>query len=142
MIQTDGPIVYIDDDEDDQLLFNWAVTSLKLPNQIRSFYDGQAALNYLLTTKEKPLMILCDVNMPTMNGLELRNYIDATPQLRQKAIPFIFYTTDASPDLVKLAYEGTIQGYYDKVHSLVKLKDQLGLIVAYWQSCVHPNNFV
>ncbi|GAB3697865.1 hypothetical protein GCM10027592_22390 [Spirosoma flavus] len=138
---TDGPIVYVDDDEDDQFLFGRAIKELGLLNEIRFFADGLGARAYLETTQEKPLLILCDINMPVMNGLEFRRLIDADEFLRKKSIPFIFYTTAAGPELVNLAYEGTIQGFHVKASEFVHYKEQLNLIISYWKACVHPNSF-
>ncbi|MBD2703218.1 response regulator [Spirosoma sp. BT702] len=138
---TNGPIIYVDDDEDDRFLFERAIRDLALPNEIRSFADGLEARSYLETTQEKPLLILCDINMPVMNGLEFRRLIDADEYLRKKSIPFVFYTTAAGPELVNLAYEGTIQGFHVKATEFSANKEQLNLIITYWKACIHPNSF-
>lgn len=138
---TDGPLVYIDDDEDDQLLFKQAIQGLGLSNQIYQFFNGADALRYLETTSDKPLLILSDLNLPIMGGIELRRYIDASEYLKQKSIPFLYFTTAASPQQVEQAYESDIQGFHVKAHEFEALKAQLGLIITYWQSCLHPNSF-
>ncbi|GAB3956296.1 hypothetical protein GCM10028805_45710 [Spirosoma harenae] len=138
---TDGPLVYIEDDEDDQFLFERAIKELNLRNQIHFFFNGQDALHYLETTEEKPLLILCDIMMPVLTGLELRQMIDQNEYLKQKAIPFIFYTTSAGPELVQQAYNGTIQGFHIKAQEYVEFKEQINLIINYWKSCLHPNSF-
>ncbi|SEJ37715.1 Response regulator receiver domain-containing protein [Dyadobacter sp. SG02] len=135
-----GPIVIIDDDVDDQDMIGAMLEELALVNPSRYFENGQAALDYLLTTPESPLLILCDINMPVMNGLELRDQIDGDPYLKKKSIPFIFLTTSDSPVLVRKAYNGTIQGYFKKCNSFQEGKGQLQLIVNYWKDCLHPNN--
>lgn len=91
--------------------------------------------------QEQPLIILRDINMPLMNGLELRNRIDADTYLQTKTIPFVFYTTSASSEIVKQAYEGSIQGFHQKAGQFEALKQQLELLVTYWQNCLHPNSF-
>lgn len=138
---TTNPIIQIEDDEDDQFLVSKALTELSVPNPVHFFPNGQAALDYLLTASEQPLVILCDINMPLMNGLELRDQIDANPYLREKAIPFIFFTTSASADLVRAAYRGSIQGFHQKEQTFERLKEQLNLIISYWKNCLHPNSF-
>lgn len=135
------PIIHIEDDPDDQLIIRQALTELSIANPIRFFPNGQEALDYLQTTSEQPLLILCDINMPMMSGLELRNRIDANAYLKAKAVPFIFYTTSASPELVKKAYEGSIQGFHQKEPSFTALQRQLDQIITYWKSCLHPNSF-
>jgi CheY-like chemotaxis protein len=108
-------------------------------NPIEFFGDGQQALAYLEKTKEQPFLILCDINMPRMNGIELRQRIDASGYLRKKAIPFIFLTTAGEDRLVELAYTSTIQGFFQKAHSYEDLKQQLNMIVMYWLRCSHPH---
>ena len=138
---TDGPIIYIDDDEDDQFLFEQMLKELGLINKVRPFSDGQNALDYLKTTSDKPLLILCDLNMPMMNGIELHKHIDDDPYLKQKSIPFIFYTTAAGPEQVRQAYKGTVQGFHAKAQDLSEYRAQINLIITYWKACLHPNNF-
>lgn len=139
--QHDGPLVYIDDDDDDRFLFDEAIRGLGFSNQIHYFASGQEALTYLKSTQEQPLLILCDLNMPVMDGLELRRVIDQSAYLKEKSIPFIYFTTAASPDQVKAAYEGDIQGFHVKAHEFDGLQKQLRLIIEYWQACLHPNSF-
>ena len=135
-----GPIVYIDDDQDDQALFQMAVESLQIPNALRLFSNGLEALHYLETTEEKPLLILCDINMPLMSGIELRKHINQTEYLRRKAIPFVFYTTGVNSKLVEIAYDHTVQGFYEKARSYANLQQQIRLLVEYWENCLHPNS--
>lgn len=97
-------------------------------------------LQFLRTTHEKPFLILCDINMPVMNGLELRRKIDEDDFLRRKSIPFVFFTTYAVPQEVSQAYELTVQGFFEKGNNLKQLTDTLRLILEYWTVCRHPNS--
>ena len=135
-----GPILLIEDDEDDQLLISQAIKSLDITNLIQVFHNGQEALDYLETTQQQPFLILCDINMPRLNGLELRAIINQSEHLRHKAIPFVFLTTTANPETVRVAYDESVQGFYQKATTQAGLKRQLGLIVEYWQTCLHPNS--
>lgn len=136
-----GPILLIEDDEDDQFLISQAVQQLAIVNPVAVFHDGQEALYYLETTQEQPFLILCDINMPRLNGLELRARINQSEYLRKKAIPFVFLTTTASAETVREAYDESVQGFYQKAVSQAGLQAQLRLIVEYWQTCLHPNRF-
>lgn len=135
-----GPIIVIDDDEDDQFLIKQCIQELGVSNQCLFFQNGLLAYEYLLYTKEQPFLILCDMNMPVMNGLELRNRIDSDPYLKSKAIPFVFLSTSANQALVRMAYEGTIQGYYKKQPGYEDFKESIKQIIGYWRLCLHPNN--
>ncbi len=128
-----SPLVYIDDDEDDQFLFQTAISELKLGCPIRSFTDGAQALAYLVSTMERPLMILSDMNMPLMDGLELHRMIDENALLKSQRIPFVYFTTEASPDQLQRAHQSGIQGFHIKAQNYDALKEQLRMIVNYWQ---------
>ena len=134
-----GPIILVEDDEDDQYLITKILEELKISNAIRLYHNGIEALDYLRTTAEKPFLILCDVNMPIMNGLELRREIEEDPYLKHKSIPFIFLSTSGDINVVKEAYKGTIQGFYKKESNYSLYKSNIEVIIRYWQSCLHPN---
>jgi CheY-like chemotaxis protein len=135
-----GPIIIVEDDLDDQEIINDILQSLKLSNTILLFSDGTEALTYLQTMKEQPFLILCDINLPKMNGLEFRMEINLDERLRKKSIPFIFFSTNASKETVTKAYDLTVQGFFVKEHTLKELHDTIALIINYWMQCRHPNN--
>lgn len=134
-----SPIICIEDDEDDQHLIGRALMELEIPNKLFFFTNGETALAYLQKTEERPFLILCDINMPIMNGLELRHQLNESEYLRKKSVPFVFLTTGATPETVQLAYDETVQGFCLKPNSYSDLREQIRLIVAYWKSCLHPN---
>lgn len=63
-------VLVIDDSEGDQLLTAMAIKGLKPDIKIIKAYDGQEALNILETTQSRPDLILLDINMPGMDGME------------------------------------------------------------------------
>ena len=135
-----APIVVIEDDEDDQLFIQEAITGLALANPLIFFSNGVEAITYLMATPDAPLVILSDVNMPAMNGLELRQLIDLNEYLKLKCIPFVFLTTAADQGLVNRAYQMTIQGFFKKERSFAGLQEQMRSILDYWDKCLHPNS--
>lgn len=134
-----GPIIMIDDDEDDQFLLKSVLEELNVDNRLIIFDNGLDALNFLGVTREQPFLILCDVNMPVMNGLELRIKIDGNEYLKKKSIPFVFLSTSGGKEIVRTAYDATIQGFFKKENSFDGYREQIKLILAYWASCLHPN---
>lgn len=135
-----GPIISIEDDFDDQFLIQSILDELGISNQLIFFTNGLDALLYLETTQEQPFIILCDINMPIMNGLELRQRIEQNEYLRKKSIPFIFLSTADNPYIINTAYELTIQGFFKKENSFADLRNRIKICFEYWQSCLHPNN--
>ena len=137
-----GPIILVEDDEEDQLFIKEALEKLKVDNELIIFEEGVQALGYLNATNQRPFLILCDINMPKMNGLQLRMEINQSDYLRKKSIPFIFVSTAANKEDIEKAYDLTVQGYFQKKHSFESLVEMLKLIVDYWEECKHPNAFV
>jgi len=134
-----GPILLVDDDGDDRQLVESVCRSLQYKNPIVHFENGLQLVDYLRATTEKPFLILCDINMPLINGLELRRKIDEDEALRRKSIPFVFFSTKALQREVTEAYELTVQGFFEKGDNLEQLTVRLRLILEYWTNCHHPN---
>jgi CheY-like chemotaxis protein len=134
-----GPIVVIEDDPDDQEMITRAFSKLKIQNEIKVFSSGEDALAYIKSTKDKPFLIICDINMPVMNGLEVKEKLNSDHKSRMKSIPFIFLSTASNPQEIQKAYELNAQGYFMKGQSLESLQKAVKDIVDYWQVCMHPN---
>jgi CheY-like chemotaxis protein len=140
MSLTSGPIVYVEDDQDDVAVFEQALAELGIPNELKSFSSSNDALNYLLTTTDLVYLIFSDINLPGKNGMELKLTIDLTPELRRKSIPFIFFTTTANNSDIELAYlKMTLQGYFTKPTDFKQMLTLMQTIFDYWSSCKHPN---
>jgi len=135
-----APIIVIEDDDDDQLLIREAIASLDIANPLVFFSNSVEAIEYLIAAQEPPLVILSDVNMPNINGIELRQLIDLNEYLKMKCIPFVFLTTAADQGLVNAAYSMTIQGYFKKESTFAGLQEQMRSILDYWDKCLHPNS--
>jgi CheY-like chemotaxis protein len=133
------PIVVVEDDLDDQFLLRKVFERIGIESELLFFTNGKEALHYLMHTEKETFLILCDINMPVMNGLELKAKINQSKELREKAIPFVYLSTAARPGDVKLAYEMTAQGFFVKETSLEQMEEALKLIIHYWGKCKHPN---
>jgi DNA-binding NarL/FixJ family response regulator len=134
-----SPIVVIDDDPDDQEMIERVISRIDPEHAVRKFFDGEEALHYLQHDKEQPYLIICDINMPIMNGLELKKHIDSSEFLRRKSIPFVFLTTTENPEQVKTAYQLHVQGFFSKGQTYDELKASIQAILTYWKIGKHPN---
>jgi len=134
-----GPIIIIEDDLDDQELLTEVFNDLELKNEIIFFGDGEQALEYLINTSTEPFIIFSDINMPKLNGVELREKVHNNEDLRIKSIPYLFFTTTAEQKHVIEAYSKSIQGFFIKPSSFKDLKRTIKTIIEYWQECVSPN---
>ncbi|MEP6725237.1 MAG: response regulator [Bacteroidota bacterium] len=134
-----GPIIFIEDDLDDQEIMAEIFKELHYDNEIVFFGDGEKALEYLTNTEIEPFLILSDINMPKLNGMELREKVHNNEDLRLKSIPYLFFSTSAEQSHVINAYSKSIQGFFVKPNSVEKLKLTINKIIEYWKECVSPN---
>jgi CheY-like chemotaxis protein len=105
------------------------------------FFDGEKALEYINKDDIFPFLILSDINMPRLSGLELKKKIHTDAQLQIKCIPYLFFTTSASKQSVIDAYSMSVQGFFIKDTSVAELEKTIGIIIEYWQRCYSPNQY-
>ncbi len=134
-----GPIIVIEDDEDDREFMKDVFVELDFSNEIIFFENGQKALNHLLHEKIEPFIIISDINMPVLNGMALKEEIQKNESLRLKCIPYLFFTTSANQQHVIDAYSKSVQGFFIKPSNIEKLKIIIKKIVEYWQECESPH---
>ncbi len=134
-----GPILLIEDDSNDADVIMTAIKELGVKNELKRFDKAQDAIDYLMVTTDKPLVILSDIRMPELDGLAMFKHIENTEYLRKKSIPFIFLTEIATREIINEVYDIGVQGFFKKQSSYTALKDQLLSILVYWEKCLHPN---
>ena len=132
-------IIIVEDDIDDKEMFSDVFKELNYKNESLFFNDGQEALAYLTSKTREPFIVFSDINMPKLNGMELRNQIHENEDIRLKTIPYLFFTTSAEQEAVVDAYSKSIQGFFVKPSSFQELKNTMKIIVEYWQKCESPN---
>lgn len=116
-----------------------AIKELSIPNPVVLHTRAQDAYDFLLNTQVHPLVILCDLRLPQMDGFSFRRRMLAEPYLHKKSIPFVFFTGMLSQSLVDAAYELDVQGFFQKPQHFQELKDCLLVILLYWRRSFHPN---
>jgi CheY-like chemotaxis protein len=134
-----GPIIIIEDDIDDQDVLKDIFKELQYGNNVIFFGDSVKALEFLTDTEIEPFLVLSDINMPKLNGMELREKVHNNEDLRLKSIPYLFFSTSAEQKHVIDAYSRSIQGFFVKPNNYERLKEVIRKIVEYWQECESPN---
>jgi DNA-binding NtrC family response regulator len=134
-----GPIIIIEDDIDDQDILKDIFKELQYENKVIFFGDSVKALEFLTDTDIEPFLVLSDINMPKLNGMELREKVHNNEDLRMKSIPYLFFSTSAEQKHVIDAYSRSIQGFFIKPNNYERLKEVITKIVGYWQECESPN---
>jgi CheY-like chemotaxis protein len=136
-----GPIIIIEDDKDDRDILNMVFGKLDYPNDVIFFPGGEEALSYLDNNNVRPFLILSDINMPKMDGFELRSAIFSNEQLHTRCIPYLFFTTGANKQSVEDAYAMSVQGFFVKAGLMDDLENTIRKIVDYWRECIAPSDY-
>jgi two-component SAPR family response regulator len=129
-----GPIIIVEDDMDDQEILREVFEELKIPNILRFFDSCKKVFDYLVTTIERPFLIISDINLPAVTGIELKQQINGNDCLRKKSIPFIFLSTTREDSVISKAYEVLVQGYFVKPTKLDDLRVLIRMIFEYWRT--------
>jgi CheY-like chemotaxis protein len=137
-MRKEGPLILVEDDSDDQELMLHVFEDLGLKNEVQIFRNGKEALDYLYQTRDKPFLIISDINMPVIDGITFKKKIDGCPLLKERRIPFVFMSTAPAP-FVSQINDLSIQGCFEKGYSLSELNETLKTILKYWDLTKHLN---
>ncbi|WDF57585.1 response regulator [Flavobacterium sp. KACC 22758] len=131
-------IIIIEDDEDDRNFLKDIFESLGYPNKVVFIEDPTLAITYLSSPDTNPFIIFSDINMPKIDGFELRRQILANADISQKCVPYIFLSTSKNPENVKKAYSYHVQGYFSKEENFPAYKLMIQNIMEYWLKSLSP----
>ena len=133
MNSQDRPILLIEDNPMDIDLTRRAFARRKVLNPINIARDGEEALDYLPKWEAGellPVVVLLDINLPKINGLEiLRQY--KTHPIAQK-VPIVVLTTSAEDRDVETAYQLGANSYIVKPVNFEKFVEVAAQIDLYW----------
>jgi hypothetical protein len=133
----------VEDDDIDVFLLRKTLSDLRIANPVIVASDGVEALDVLRgsngqTRLAQPYIVLLDLNMPRMSGLEFLDEIAGDDELKDSTI-FVM-TTSASEDDRYKAYKQQIAGYILKSDAKDTLKRALAMLDQCWTSIVVPQN--
>jgi CheY-like chemotaxis protein len=110
------PVLIIDDDPDAVELARHALQRAKIPNPLISLSDGRAAISHLrhcaTGTKEMPLFVFLDLNMPVVDGFYVLDWMRHQPALR-RLITVVLSTSSNQRDVAR-AFELGADAYLPK----------------------------
>jgi CheY-like chemotaxis protein len=128
-------ILLVEDDEVDQKALRWAFEKLKIANPLIIARDGVEAWE-MLPTLARPYLIITDLNMPRMNGIELLKKIRSSPEYRD-SIVFALTTSNDEADKIA-AYNLNVAGYMLKTDMGTSFQRAISLIDNYWKVVEFP----
>jgi CheY-like chemotaxis protein len=106
----------------DKELLQEAWSELGFPNDLLFFENGNEVLSYLKSEKATPFLILCDVNLPSMNGFELKEKILEDTSANYKSIPFVFWSAAVSKSQIEKSYDLGGNGFFLKENTFEGIK--------------------
>lgn len=132
------PILLVEDDQIDAMTVERAFKEIKVLNPLVHTVNGESALRYLSSkTNKKPCIILLDLNMPRMNGIEFLKAREEFSEL--KRIPTVVLTTSKEDRDVVESFQLGVAGYMVKPVDYKKFVDVVKTIDIYWNLSELPN---
>jgi len=137
MKETCKAILLVEDDQVDVMTVRRALKELHVTNRLEHMENGEDALAFLRdTTKDRPCLILLDLNMPIMNGIEFLQEVKSDAEL--KCIPVVVLTTsDEQKDKLE-SFKLGIAGYMRKPVDYQQFVEIIRTINAYWTISESP----
>lgn len=132
-----GKILLIEDNEDDELLTLRAFKKSNLNNQIEVLRDGEAAINYFSKAGpyshakgEELSLILLDLNLPKVHGLEVLKFLKEKEEF--KRVPVVILTTSTETKDLSRAYELGVNSYVQKPVEITDFVQAMIKLEIYW----------
>ncbi len=131
-------VLLVEDNEDHAELIKRSLSQNRMANQIIWVDNGEKALHYLLhkdeyhdpSTSQRPNLILLDLRLPRIDGLEVLRTIKGNPELQQ--IPVVILTSSAAATDIAKAYEFHANSYIVKPLDFAKFTGLLDDLGYYW----------
>lgn len=125
------PILIVEDDEIDAQTVARAFKEIGVSNPLEIAANGEEALLYLKERNHDACsLILLDLNMPRMNGIEFLKIVKAEP--RWKQIPVVVLTTSQAKRDIAEAFGLHVAGYMVKPINFTEFLEMIRSIDAYW----------
>jgi len=131
------PILLVEDDRVDAMTVTRALKEINVTNTLAHVENGEEALAYLSDdTQEKPCIILLDLNMPRMNGIEFLSIVKKDDAV--KNIPVIVLTTSKDEGDRLESFNLSVAGYMVKPVDYIQFVEVMKTIQTYWSLSEMP----
>ena len=129
------PILYlVDDDEDDRMFLSGAVQEVIENVTIIEYNNGVDFLEKVLSDKSLmgSVLVIVDMNMPRMTGLETIREFKANPNMAN--VPIVVISTSSNPELQEQAFAIGAAGYLIKPSSATGLSEIAKVIKGHFET--------
>ena len=124
-------ILLIDDDEIERIKFKKVCKDISFPCSIIEAVNGKEGLEFITAEKKAFNIIVLDLHMPKMNGLELLEKVKTN--IKFKNIPIIIMSNSEDSDELKKCYDYGISGYFTKPAQYSKYAKKVKSVLKYWK---------
>ncbi len=125
-------ILLIEDDTIEVIKFNRVIKTLGLNHIILEAENGEDALKMFKGKETIPNIVILDLNMPKLNGIEFLRILKNDAELQH--IPAIVLTTSNNQTDILECYKIGIAGYLLKPLKYEEYVDRIQKILAYWST--------
>jgi CheY-like chemotaxis protein len=125
-----APILLVEDDQVDVMTTRRALKEIHVANPLFVCENGEQAIAWLRETQQLPCIILLDLNMPIMNGIEFLQSSKADPALRR--IPVVVLTTSEEQEDKLRSFDLGVAGYMAKPVDYRRFVEVMRSIDLYW----------
>jgi CheY-like chemotaxis protein len=130
-MRSSKPILLVEDDKVDAMTVKRALKEIKITNRLYHVNDGEQALDFLKNPEtDSPGIILLDLNMPRMNGIEFLKIAKKDEAI--KKIPVIVLTTSIEDQDKVDSFNLGVAGYMIKPVDYRKFVEVIKTIDLYW----------
>jgi hypothetical protein len=138
---TNRPILLVEDNPMDLELTRRAFAKHRMTNPLLVARDGAEALAYIPKWESgdpRPVVILLDLKLPKVDGLEVLRQIKGHPDLSK--VPVVVLTTSDEDRDIRTAYDLGANSYIVKPVDFDKFMDVASQIEVYWVALNQPTN--
>ncbi|MEZ4830117.1 MAG: response regulator [Bacteroidia bacterium] len=130
------PVLLVEDTLADEKLALLTFRKLGIPYQVDVVRDGEEAVEYLFGQERKsgnkpyPLLIIMDLRLPKIDGLEILSLIRKTPETQM--IPVIVFTTSSDANDIRSSYMYGANSFISKPMDLEEFDNLMEMTMTYW----------
>ncbi len=139
----EAPILLVEDDHNDVLFMKMAFDAVGVLNPLEVVADGKQAMEYLKGAtanpqpkKRLPYLMLLDLKLPHLMGLDLLKWVRDKPELNPVVI--VVLTSSANPADIDRAYQLGANAYLVKPSSFQQLQDMVRALKDFWLTQNRP----
>jgi len=132
-------VMMVEDNPSDVILFKKALAECDVPTEVQTFHDAEGAIDFLANhdvkfSQDLPDLVVLDLSLPKVGGLELLKRIKKHPQLLE--LPVVILTNSISMNDMMAAYRHGAAGFIQKSVDLSEYMDGMAIVMKYWSKIV------